>query len=64
MHYLVSKYEKNVHDFKLIVFDLYDIIMDLLIQEGFLEICEEFEKDERFTRDYKGSQRDASYGRR
>ncbi|MDR7855907.1 DUF1788 domain-containing protein [Tissierella sp.] len=44
VHYLVSKYEKNVHDFKLIVFDLYDIIIDLLIQEGFLEICEEFEK--------------------
>jgi hypothetical protein len=42
--YLVSKYEKNVHDFKLVVFDLYDIIIDLLIQEDFLEICEEFEK--------------------
>ena len=42
--YLVSKYEKNVHDFKLVVFDLYDIIIDLLIQEDFLEICQEFEK--------------------
>ncbi len=42
--YLVSKYDKSIHDFKLVVFDLYDIIMDLLIQEGFLEICEEFEK--------------------
>lgn len=44
VRYLVSKYEKNVHDFKLVVFDLYDIIIDLLIQEDFLEICEEFEK--------------------
>ena len=42
--YLVSKYEKNVHEFKLVVFDLYDIIIDLLIQEDFLEICQEFEK--------------------
>ena len=44
VRYLVSKYEKNVHDFKLVVFDLYDIIIDLLIQEDFLEICQEFEK--------------------
>ena len=44
VRYLVSKYEKNVHEFKLVVFDLYDIIIDLLIQEDFLEICEEFEK--------------------
>jgi hypothetical protein len=44
VYYLSSKYEKNVHDFKLVVFDLYDIIIDLLIQEDFLEICEEFEK--------------------
>ena len=42
--YLVSKYDKSIHDFKLVVFDLYDIIIDLLIQEGFLEMCEEFEK--------------------
>ncbi len=44
IHYLMSKYEKKVHNLKLVVFDLYDIIIDLLIQEGFLEICEEFEK--------------------
>lgn len=44
VRYLVSKYNNNVNDFRLVVFDLYDIIMDLLIQEGFLEICEEFEK--------------------
>ena len=48
VRYLESKYEKNIHDFKLVVFDLYDIIIDLLIQEGFLEICEEFEKTKGF----------------
>lgn len=42
--YLTNKYESSIHDFKIVVFDLYDIIIDLLIQEGFLEICEEFEK--------------------
>jgi hypothetical protein len=42
--YLKNKYENSMHDFKIVVFDLYDIIIDLLIQEGFLEICEEFEK--------------------
>lgn len=42
--YLKNKYENSIHDFKIVVFDLYDIIIDLLIQEGFLEICEEFEK--------------------
>lgn len=46
--YLESKYGKNVHDFKIVVFDLYDIIIDLLIQEGFLEICEGFEKTKGF----------------
>ncbi len=48
VRYLESKYEKNVHDFKIVVFDLYDIIIDLLIQEDFLEICEGFEKTKGF----------------
>ncbi|MBV1758098.1 MAG: DUF1788 domain-containing protein [Dethiosulfatibacter sp.] len=42
--YLKNKYENSIHDFKIVVFDLYDIIIDLLMQEGFLEICQEFEK--------------------
>ncbi|MCD5411054.1 MAG: DUF1788 domain-containing protein [Clostridiales bacterium] len=42
--YLKNKFENSMYDFKIVVFDLYDIIIDLLIQEGFLEICEEFEK--------------------
>ena len=34
--YLVSKYENGSQDFQLVVFDLYDIIIDSLIREGFL----------------------------
>ncbi len=44
VRYLESKYEKNDYGFKVVVFDIYDIIIDLLIQENFLEICEELEK--------------------
>lgn len=42
--YIASKYDNNVHDFKVVVFDLYDVIIDLLMKEGFIELCEEFEK--------------------
>ena len=42
VRYLESKYENQ--DFKLVVFDLYDVMMNLLIEEGFLALCEEFEK--------------------
>lgn len=44
VRYLISKYENGNHDFKLVVFDLYDVIIDLLIREGFIELCNEFEK--------------------
>ncbi|MFT9494750.1 DUF1788 domain-containing protein [Anaerosolibacter sp.] len=47
--YLVSKYENGSQDFKLVVFDLYDIIIDSLIREGFLELCMEFEKSKGFS---------------
>lgn len=46
--YLKSKYATNSHDFQVVVFDLYDIIMDILIQEGFLELCMEFEQTKGF----------------
>jgi len=42
VRYLESKYDNQ--DFKIVVFDLYDIMIDLLIKEGFLDLCEEFEK--------------------
>ena len=47
--YLVSKYENSNQDFRLVVFDLYDIIIDLLMKEGFMEICYEFEKNKGFS---------------
>lgn len=43
VNYLVSKYN-NVYDFNIVVYDLYDIILDLLEKEGFLGACEEFER--------------------
>lgn len=42
VQYLIAKYENT--DVKLVVFDLYDTIIDLLEKEGFLDICIEFEK--------------------
>lgn len=47
--YLVSKYENGSQDFQLVVFDLYDIIIDCLIREGFLDLCKEFEKSKGFS---------------
>lgn len=40
--YLISKYENS--DLNLVVFDLYDTIIELLEKEGFLDLCIEFEK--------------------
>ena len=45
--YLTSKYAKT--DLNLVVFDLYDTIIDLLEKEGFLELCMEFEKTKGLT---------------
>jgi hypothetical protein len=42
VQYLISKYENS--DVKMVVFDLYDTIIDLLEKEGFFDICIEFEK--------------------
>ncbi len=49
IEYLASKYENGNHDFRIVVFDLYDIIIDNLIREGFLEICMDFEKSKGFS---------------
>lgn len=43
--YLKDKYGNSNLDFKIIVFDLYDIIIDLLLKEGFLDLCDELEKN-------------------
>ena len=49
IEYLSSKYENENHDFRVVVFDLYDIIIDNLIREGFLDICMDFEKSKGFS---------------
>ena len=49
IEYLASKYESENHDFRIVVYDLYDIIIDNLIREGFLEICMDFEKSKGFS---------------
>ena len=44
VEYLKKKNQKGVDGFELVVFDLYDIIMDYLEKEDFLEQCHRFEK--------------------
>jgi hypothetical protein len=46
--YLVAKYSKGSHGFQIVVFDLYDIIIDCLLREGFLDLCIEMEKSKGF----------------
>ncbi|SEQ84314.1 protein of unknown function [Lachnospiraceae bacterium NE2001] len=42
--YMQKKNAKGGDDFELVVFDLYDIIIDYLIENDFLESCFNFEK--------------------
>lgn len=44
LSYLQDKYSNANYDFNLKIFDLYDIIIDLLAKEGFLDLCDSFEK--------------------
>ena len=44
VEYLKKKNQKGVDGFELVVFDLYDIIMDYLEKEDFLEHCYRFVK--------------------
>jgi len=48
--YMKQKNSKGLFDFELVVFDLYDIIIDLLEEEGFLETCYKFEKKQGIER--------------
>lgn len=48
--YLKKKYSKNTDGFDLIVFDLYELVIDLLEKEGFLEQCYSFEKNKGLER--------------
>ncbi|WKY44893.1 DUF1788 domain-containing protein [Eubacteriaceae bacterium ES2] len=42
--YLEKKNKPEIDGFKLVVFDLYDLVIDILEEEGFLDQCFKFEK--------------------
>ena len=48
--YIRRKYEERPEGFRVLVFDLYDIIIDILQEKGFLEKCYEFEQKRGFDR--------------
>ena len=48
--YMQHKNAKGTDGFELVVFDLYDIIIDLLEQEGYMETCFKFEQKNGFDR--------------
>ncbi|MCM1387449.1 MAG: DUF1788 domain-containing protein [Bacillus sp. (in: Bacteria)] len=48
--YIKRKNENSADDYKIVVFDLYDIIIDILKQKGYMEKCYEFEKKKGFER--------------
>ncbi len=50
------KNSKGTDGFELVVFDLYDIIIDFLEGKNFIEKCCEFEKKTRHTKDCQSSQ--------
>lgn len=48
--YIRRKYEDRPEGFRVLVFDLYDIMIDILQEKGFLEKCYEFEQKRGFDR--------------
>ena len=50
IEYIKKKSEKSDADFRVVVFDLYDIMIDILIKKGYLEKCYQFEKTKGFER--------------
>lgn len=50
VEYIRKKNENSSDDYKIVVFDLYEIIIDILKQKGYLEKCYEFEKKKGFER--------------
>ena len=48
--YIQHKYESSTDGFKVAVFDLYDIAIDILQEKGYLEKCYEFEEKRGFER--------------
>lgn len=50
VQFIQNKYDSGSDGFKVIVFDLYDIVIDILKEKGFLEKCFEFEQKRGFER--------------
>lgn len=50
IEYIKKKSENSNDDFKIVVFDLYDIMIDILKKKGYLEKCYDFEKKRGFDR--------------
>ncbi|MCM1125305.1 MAG: DUF1788 domain-containing protein [Lachnospiraceae bacterium] len=50
IEYIKKKSENSTDDYKIVVFDLYDIVIDILKQKGYMEKCYEFEKKKGFER--------------
>lgn len=50
VEYIRKKNEQSGDEYQIVVFDLYDIIIDTLKEKGYLEKCYEFEKKRGFER--------------
>lgn len=48
--YIKKKYEAGMDGFSVIVFDLYDVMIRILEEKGFLEKCYEFEQNKGLSR--------------
>lgn len=48
--YMKQKNEQSADEYRIVEFDLYNIIIDILQQKGYLEKCFEFEKTRGFDR--------------
>lgn len=50
IEYIRMKNEQSADEYRIVVFDLYEIIIDILKEKGYLEKCFEFEKKKGFER--------------
>lgn len=50
IEYIRKKNEQSTDEYKIVVFDLYEIIIGILKEKGYLEKCFEFEKKKGFDR--------------
>lgn len=50
IEYIRKKNEQSADEYRIVVFDIYEIIIDILKEKGYLEKCFEFEKKKGFGR--------------